>query len=185
VGRRRYYKRPMSNEQLPQYVDATRLSQQQVELTGQMLLRDLPRVSEALMVPEAETVNYSFKFTTWEKERVIRAHVVAKAPLQCERCGKRFLYEIEAKTDFGVVPDYLSLPSEGLEPVVAEAHLIDLWALLEEELVLNIPYIPKHERQDCGQNVAKAQRSQDEMTPKVQPFAKLAALLSRDRITVP
>jgi uncharacterized protein len=67
---------------------------------------------------------------------------------------------------------------ENYEPVMLEEDFISPVAIVEEELILNIPLIPMHNEADCphAENSAYYGAKEVEAEPSLKPFAGLAEL---------
>ena len=73
--------------------------------------------------------------------------------LKCQRCLEPFRYELEESVNV-VVADSDSLPATvptGYEPFELEEGRLQPTELIEDELIVAIPLVPKHARvEDCG-----------------------------------
>lgn len=166
---------------LPRQIDVIKLCQQGQSLEGLLDLSDLPRLAEALSAPSGalKSLQPTLRFDVdAEGHRVMTGHFNVQLPLICQRCLD--VMEFPIKADFQcafVATDEKAkhLPAH-LEPVVLEADspLVELYDLLEDELILNLPISALHER--CAEEVLPGQSGQNEGSEK--PFAALAQLLS-------
>lgn len=107
--------------------------------------------------------------------------------LECQRCLTPFEAPLDSETTFEIVPDEAAaedrpLDEDELEALVGSRHF-DLLELIEEELLLALPIVPKHEvcptvhdslatGSDGLAEPAPAPEDED----KPSPFAALAAL---------
>jgi uncharacterized protein len=78
---------------------------------------------------------------------------VASVDLTCQRCLVPFRYDFAGRVSL-VLADAESLPAavpEGHEPVELEEGRLSPAQLIEDELIVSIPFAPKHARAaDCG-----------------------------------
>ena len=67
---------------------------------------------------------------------------------------------------------------EGLETVLAAGRQLSIRDLIEEELLLLLPIVPRHSQRDCGAvGDPSAAGERDEVH---RPFERLGELLKRD-----
>jgi len=114
----------------------------------------------------------------------IRGHAGAALGLVCERCLKPFETEIAVEFEGrGVaVLTHTENAGEAIEEIELVGDRLDLRELLEDELMLAMPVVPRHEDEHCdgghrsfGPEVAPAE--------KISPFSALESLRSRKRET--
>lgn len=164
-------------------------------LHGSVPLSALTRLAEAFTAAADGSAPWQLACSTKAVaggEVELWVHLLAEAvvPLQCQRClgpmaqrlsvdrAIRFVHDedLAARLDEELEDDVLSLPAA-----------LDLQALLEDELILELPIVPRHE-QTCPQPLWAAtdsptdtgQPALDAAEPEPHPFAALAAL-KRDR----
>jgi uncharacterized protein len=108
----------------------------------------------------------------------IRLQANVEVTLQCQRCLQAMQQPIAVDRWFQFVgneDDAARLDEESEEDVLAASARFDLLELLEDELILALPIVPRHE--DCPQPLpwsAEQPTSEAEVAPN--PFAALAAL---------
>ncbi|MFN2287178.1 MAG: YceD family protein [Chromatocurvus sp.] len=88
---------------------------------------------------------------------VLAVSVDARVSVRCQRCLDVFKRPVAASSRLAVVEtdeQAAGLP-EGLEPVLA-TNEIDLWAVVEDELVLAMPVYSYHEDERCIEQLAGA-----------------------------
>ncbi len=101
----------------------------------------------------------------------------ACADLECQRCLAPVAIPIEAQRSFLFVPGESSaaeLDAESEDDVLALTKSLDLPALIEDELLLALPLVPRHEVCPTPLSVPTGDAAADEQAP--HPFAALAAL---------
>jgi len=105
-------------------------------------------------------------------------HVDAETRLSlvCQRCLGPLVEHIQAQRDFLFAPDESTaaeLDADSEDDVLAMTRSLDLRALVEDELLLALPLVPRHEV--CPE--ALPVPDDDEVEPeRPNPFAALAAL---------
>ena len=109
-------------------------------------------------------------------------HLVAGAelPLTCQRCMGEVLTPVAVDRHFIFVDDEdtaAALDDESDDDVLAMAPDFDLHGLIEDELLMALPLVPRHG--ECPQGVRLSAQSADfdaAQDEKSSPFAALAAL---------
>jgi uncharacterized protein len=150
------------------------------------LMADLPEQSEkeaGLVVwsvqGETDAVGHGF----------LRLHVQTPLTLVCQRCLAPFEYPVASEVVLQLVGKESELDSvavtdeDEIDPGAPEkvlgSHRFDLLAQVEDELLLCVPYVPKHEYCPDAPSLHASTR-QDESTENVSarpsPFAVLARL---------
>jgi uncharacterized protein len=107
----------------------------------------------------------------------LHLQVHAEAWPTCQRCLLPFSTPIEVRRAFRFVAtegEAEALDADSEDDVLALGPSFDLIGLIEDELVLAWPVVPRHER--CSQPV---QPAGGEPVAEESPFAALAALKSR------
>ena len=110
-------------------------------------------------------------------------HLVADVtvPLECQRClqAVEVPLHIDRRLFFVEGEDAAAaLDAESEQDVLALSRALDLPGLLEDELLLALPIVPRHEHcpQPLAAASAAAEVANDDAEPAENPFAVLAAL---------
>ena len=143
----------MSEKFIPEHIDPFRYAEQGLTLSGAVKLENLHRIANNLNSLEGKVhVDLSFHMDD-HKIANIKGKLEATLTLQCQRCMGPFIYEIMADFALGVVntlKEANALP-EHYEPVIAEeGGQLSLYQVVEDELILGLPIIPKHEPEVCA-----------------------------------
>lgn len=166
---------------LPQSVDALKFCQQRASVTGSVLLAALPRLTAELQRVDG-VVQVELVFGLDEQSRkIIQGHVEAVLPLLCQRCMQGLDVPVSVDLRLGLVwtdEQAAQLP-RSLDPVQMETQELDLYAIVEEELLLAMPLVAHHEQGVCEppQRVTEPQVAMP-VAEKENPFQVLAALKS-------
>jgi len=167
----------MSEKFIPEHIDPFRYAEQALSLSGAVKLSDLHRVGANLNTTEGQ-ISVDFKFGKDEQKLVyVKGHLQAKLALQCQRCMEPFVYEIMSDFILGIVntlDEASALPSH-YEPAIAIEGQLALRELVEDELILNLPIIPRHEPEKCKM-VLPLTDSEVEQVKGENPFRVLAKL---------
>jgi DUF177 domain-containing protein len=81
----------------------------------------------------------------------LKGHIKTRLTLQCQRCMEPYIYEIISDFVLGIVNtlDEADALPEHYEPVLTNEGQLDLKELIEDEIILNSPIVPKHDPKDC------------------------------------
>lgn len=154
-------------------------------LSGRIALQDLPRLAGELRPGHdaAQAVEWT---ATGAMRRLhgghlrptiaLRAH--SQALLTCQRCLGAVAVELEIDRLFAFVADEdeaARLDEQSEEDVLVLSRAFDLVELLEDELILALPLVPRHET--CPSPLpAMTPDSSTEASQPAGPFAALEAL---------
>ncbi|WP_459617691.1 YceD family protein [Bordetella sp. 2513F-2] len=131
-------------------------------------------------------------------QSLLRLRVKADLQLVCQRCNALFTYPVDAENvlqlveseeelddDLGVLQDE-SLAEEDFEGVadypdkVVGSRHFDLLAQVEDELILSVPYVPRHEVCPGVQASNAGEAPQEPAFERPSPFAVLEQLKRKD-----
>jgi uncharacterized protein len=133
--------------QLPCEIDPFRLSRQRAEFSGKILISSFDRLRE-ILVDTQGGVDVSLKIGREEHGLVyIKGNVKAALTLACEHCGEPLTYDINVGLSLSPVltdSQAVHLPKE-VEPWVTNNQPVSVLELVEEEILLGLPMIAKHD----------------------------------------
>jgi len=138
---------------------------------------EMPRLGAELATVEG-VVRCRVSFTRERKFPVADIEVHARLPLRCQRCLQPVPLAVDERSRVWLVsePAAADRLEAGIEPVLAPEGRIALRDLVEEELLLAVPLVPRHENEaDCGRTAST------EADVTQTPFAGLGELLKRGR----
>ncbi len=174
------------SSRLPENVDPRRLASQGTAYSGTVNLDKLDRLSDALKDASGQA-EFSITFYRDNRKRArIKGQVKADLVLECQRCLGELLFPVTAELDLAVikVPEEAEHLPDSCEPVWVEEETLRLLNLVEDELILAIPQVPRHEDDACDvdwENPVddiQAEQEDDLSDKKPNPFAVLAGLKS-------
>ena len=156
------------------------LAREDVRFEAELPLSQFPRLSELLLENQANLVA-NFDVHERKSHRVVRGSLSFEAVMQCQRCMEPFSSVIQANFELVCVntQDEANALPDALDPVVldenGQLHLVDL---LEEDALLQLPDIPKHENDASCQpdehSFGEIQNTEE--TQKPNPFGALKDL---------
>ena len=90
--------------------------------------------------------------------------------LTCQRCLQPFTLAIESQFSLSPIKDYFeaeALPTSYEPVMLTEGRWLEPYALLAEELLLNLPHVPEHEMQ-CGDKKTLVNKEKQNQTNSQQ-----------------
>jgi uncharacterized protein len=132
--------------------DFEALAARQAELVGEFAVENMGRLAEHVGA-QAGTVSAAFAFSRHDAGW-IRLVVSLQATLSvtCQRCLGPLELEITEDVEFGVVDTdaSASLVPEDLETVVLDGDRFSPQSLVEDEMIMAVPLVPKHAAEQCA-----------------------------------
>lgn len=167
-------------QRIPDRVDPWRLAERGETLEGRIKLDSLPRLAPLLADANGEAAFVLVFGRDGRRRLVITLSVTADLNLECQRCLHDMVQKVDSTTRLTPVSGLLEaeqLP-EALDPLMMrEGDTLDIAALIEDELMLDIPSSPRHEEQHCYRQADVEEHGLTEDKPKEEnPFAILASL---------
>ena len=149
-------------------------------IEGEFELARLPRLAESLLDTDG-TLRYVVKgLVDADGHPAADLSLRGRLRLECQRCNAPLEFDLERDTRFRFVHSEAELEALPLEDdeadVIAGSHAMDLAAWVEDEAILSLPLVPRHE--SCSP-VAGRSRQVESTTDRPNPFAVLAALKGR------
>lgn len=147
-------------------------------LNGSVPVSKLARLADSLF-DGAGVLQFELKGARDARQR-LRLHLAVDGSidLQCQRCLGKLVYPVSTQTNLLVLTGDTAADSgeiDDLDGVPAAADT-DVWALVEDEVLLALPLAPRHAEGECSPAVKEAGEAM------ASPFAALAGL-KQDRTT--
>jgi uncharacterized protein len=173
------------HQQLPKEIDPFRLASNGLRLEGNLSLAIMPRLS-ATIVDSQGDVEVNLKFDVDETGTpYMKGNIKTTLPLTCERCLQTMQYNVDTALSVGFIRHERQAEhlAESYEPWLIEGDKpVALSSIVEDELLLAIPIVPKHEHaclpEDLWQSGDEIIGGEEEKSES--PFAVLAALKKKD-----
>jgi len=139
---------------------------------GTLAVSDLVRLHDALSGFSGE-VRYRISGGHGERDQPqLRVEVSGMLPLACQRCLQSVEFECSVDNLLELVPEGADLTQDELEDdsrdFLPVSGLLDVASLVEDEILLALPAVPRHEK--CGLP------GTSEAGERITPFASLSAL---------
>jgi len=179
-----------SRAYVPEKLDLAPFAREGAQLSGEWPAAELPRLADAA-APEQPAAGWPA--LSWQLQGEVREpkggkpqiwlHLTAHAQvaLTCQRCLQpvqeaviidRWIRFVDTEAEAA------ELDADSEEDVLALPRHLDARELIEDELLLALPLVPRHET--CPQPLPQAAGEEAEVEDKPNPFAALAALKRRD-----
>jgi uncharacterized protein len=169
-------------------VDLPALCRHGQTLQGELPLAAMTRLAASLFEPPVvqDTVTWSAQGSLLpvagsEPQMWLALQARTQVQLQCQRCLQSMPHQLVLDRRLRFVRDEdeaARLDEESDDDVLALPPRLDLAALLEDELILALPLVPRHEQ--CSQPLPLTdQVATDAEDEAPHPFAALAALRRR------
>ncbi len=174
----------MLSDPLPNALDARKAASRGVTVSGSLQPRDLPRF-QALLASDEGVIQAEMDFSRDEEHRpVARLEVSAQVSVTCQRCLQPMPLALAGDTTLGIVwndEQARHLPRD-LDPLIVPEEGCNLWAVVEEELILLMPPYSYHETENCKQILSEYVTEPEAAAAeeKPNPFAVLARLKTDD-----
>jgi uncharacterized protein len=147
---------------------------------------ELPRVSHELSATDGEAIG-NVRFSRQLGQAVADLDVSAQPEVVCQRCMQPMRWPVVVKSRIALVSDYNAADRvpEGMEVFLVEADSVSVRDLVDEEILLALPHVARHEEgSECSESEMRlpghdveADDSDDAQVQK--PFAQLGELLKR------
>ncbi len=164
-------------------LDIGPLADGRAEVDFSIPLKHFPRVLPILAVPDGEATG-RVDFSREGRIAVAEVTVAAEVTLTCQRCLRPLVRKIEGQGRAALVatPAQAERVPDALETVLAPEYRISIRDLVEEELLLALPLVPRHEDDGCaGDSAGTPGRgfAEEPAAETQRPFGQLSELLKR------
>lgn len=168
----------MSDKIIPEHIDPFRFAEQKISLEGSLSVSEMQRLSTNLKSNKAN-VFVKLNFGIDEQGLTfITGELQTNLVLECQRCLETFMYPVASQFRLGIVRtlDEANALPKHYEPAIAQENNLALRDLIEDEIILNLPIIPRHEPQDCNVKLPLADAGWQNGKDDNNPFQVLEAL---------
>ncbi|MGE0081626.1 MAG: YceD family protein [Thiohalomonadaceae bacterium] len=164
---------------MPDRIDPVRLAEGRRVLQGELPVAAMPRLA-AMLTDDRGSVGVDIACGVDEEGiRYLRGTLDAEVSILCQRCLEDFRLPLHIRFALGVVA-HESLAErlpDHYEPLVVGEEPIFLRDIVEDELILSLPIVPKHPEGQCP--AGKGGDENPEETRRDNPFAALKVLKTK------
>lgn len=121
-------------------------------IEGQIPLTDFPRLGELLTKENQGDAVFQMNFSLDREKRVlVKGDVKATLKLICQRCLQSYAHAIHSEFSLVAVDDLAGAVQldKRYEAVLLRDHKLQVAEVLEDELLLDFPIVPKHPVGEC------------------------------------
>jgi uncharacterized protein len=167
------------SDRLPVLIDPEYLVGKQSELSGQLSLSEFSRLAEFLATDQGN-IDLAISFHKEGDINTVLGNVSAQLFLQCQRCLEPVAISVDRQFRLGIVKsdEQAGRLPKLYEPLLIGSEQIVLSELIEDELILAIPDIPRHK--ECQPQQVTSGKIDIEEQAEPHPFAILAKLKSKE-----
>lgn len=168
----------MSEVNLPNFICPSKLARQQQTLQGSCTIDIHDRLAN-LGVHSCDAIQYTLNFSREETWVVVRGSIEATVVMRCQRCLQPVTLSLSVSPVLAMLDDEAKIETlpERYEPwLLTEDSMLSPLAMIEEELILALPLVPKHS-DSCG---TLPQVTLEEL-PKKPKLAGLGELLKTEK----
>ena len=156
------------------FIDSLDFAHNGRELCGILPLTELPRLQDMLAISEGEISYFVRGLPDKDGKPMLEVSVEGVCQLRCQRCLNGFDYPVKLfarlqLADAGEMDEFSVEENDEVDYIAADRHQ-DVTHMVEEEILLSLPFAPKHPIGAC--NSAVEGRSQSDQ----HPFAILQSL---------
>jgi uncharacterized protein len=152
------------------FIDSVDFAQNGKELRGETGFAELPRLGDMLAKTDG-TLSYIVRGYRKDDSNMLEVSLQGACILRCQRCLGVMDYPVEIVSHLKLLPaEKLAETEEDdeVDAIESESNL-DVMALIEDELLLGLPFAPKHPEGKCASTT-------NDLQIKASPFAVLAEL---------
>jgi uncharacterized protein len=165
---------------MPLLVDVYELARERRTIEGEFALVDLKRLAASLMRTEG-TLRYRIRGEVDGQGRPgAEMQLSATLPLECQRCNQELDFPLQRTAQFRFVTseeelNALPIDDDAVDEVVGSRHM-DIAAWIEDEAILSLPLVPRHDYCRPAVPEADVPAGDDGGEKRPNPFAALASL---------
>ena len=173
---------------IPERVDHRKLAGQAGLIEGALPIRCFHRFGELLVETEGDVfLRLEFSKGEFGSTRVIGS-AATEVSLICQNCMRQFRRQVTCELALRLVSDESGLErlAEIDDAIIAPEKVISVAELVEDELILALPMVPRHEAGEC---LESDYVQEETILPEVQeeqttyrPFADLAKTIDKQNI---
>jgi uncharacterized protein len=168
------------------FIDSLDFANNNRELRGKVALAEMPRLQDKLVVPDVgfepghkSEINYSLRgFHDINGRPMLEVKLDGLCQLQCQRCMQGLDYPLKLVSQLLLVQDWdesaVEEDDDDIDSILIDNHL-DVLALFEEEILLNLPFAPRHPAGIC-RPVKEGYLASEKDQMENNPFAVLSGL---------
>ena len=176
----------------PSHLDVVAFARDGASLKGQSPLAALPRLLDEQVAGDLQAGLVAWRLegrlvpqSGGADQIWLDVQASVALPMQCQRCMGPVLVDVHAQASFRFVADEATAEAEddeSEEDLLVLTPELDVWELIEDELIMSVPIVPKHEICPATVTLSVADEAFEEaLAAKPNPFAALAQLKQKPK----
>ncbi len=142
---------------------------------GKIELADLSRLAEFLLSDQSDIlVEFRFRQSDYNVP-IVEGRLQARLTVECQRCLKAMEIPLQIELKLLVSPTDSEVVESSLDTVFSENGSVDIFKMVEDELILGLPLVTLHEDVACNEFWQTREENPEQAT-KENPFSVLAKL---------
>ena len=164
-------------DRIPEYINPLSLADKRREFKGEFSLLSMQRLAGLLANCEGR-VRFHLFFSKQGKLATITGEIEAEVYLECQNCLEPMLHDVRKTVQLGIINSTEEMGKLGdhLEPFVQSEDKIAFREIVEDEIILSIPDVPKHTEVCLEQILGKTENELEKGVQKESPFSILKDL---------
>ena len=167
------------SDRLPDRIKPLHLAETRQILSGYLPLEKMSRLVPVLSDPRG-TVAVELEFGIDEQNiRNAKGRLQTTLNLVCQRCFRSLPFPVSSELTLGMVTTMAEadLLPESYEPLLVNEPTVSLLEMIEDELLLSLPLVIRHEESECQLKQEYSNGATDDHEgPAEHPFAVLEQL---------
>ncbi len=153
------------------FIDSVDFARKGEEMRGEIAVSELSRLVDMLAKPDG-SLAYTLRGYQEAGRDMLELSLQGIYTLRCQRCLGELKYPVDLVASLWLLPaerlDEAEEDDDEMDAIEANPKL-DVQALIEDELLLGLPFAPKHPEGECLP-------ATNDLQQKASPFAVLAGL---------
>lgn len=133
-------------------MDPIRFAREAARLSGEFSLAEMDRLRNEL-ADDRGVVTYRLEGALVGGRPALRLEIDANPTLICQRCLTPYVHELHSEGAIFLARNDAELErwesDDPLLDVIVAEERMDVRTLIEDELLLSLPVVPRHEEEDC------------------------------------
>ncbi|MDH2917219.1 MAG: YceD family protein [Gallionella sp.] len=151
-------------------IDAMEFAGNGRELRGEVPVEALPRLGD-MLVDSQGTVTYVVRGFRTDDSNILEVSLSGVCHLRCQRCLGELEYQIKvtSRLKLASTEELAAVDEDDEDEYIEAASQLDVIELVEDELLLSLPFAPKHPDGTCVS-------ANEGLKQAANPFSVLAGL---------
>ncbi len=153
-------------DRIPDFVNPLSLAEKNREYKGDFSVLSMQRLTDLLVNGEG-WVRFHLFFSKQGKLATITGEVEAEVYLECQNCLSAMSHIVRRTVQLGVVnsTDEMTQLPDHFEPLVQSVDKIVFREIVEDEIILSIPDVPKHAEECLKLTLGKTEGELEKESP--------------------